>query len=202
MNNDNDFIPSQDQENSLQEPDNIRELESPEKVEINFNSHLTLISHLNSIEEEERDRMIEAFFNSNRTDKNWEDIVQRGFLGYFCESGDEENAKKVIELCSDHRSQEGRIKKFENFFGKYKGRVAEIITPKITDEERKILQQNYEINSTSKFREALDLGLLELAETWIREIEKTKNYKNLTGITLDNFIRDRRRELREEVEKR
>ncbi|MDA3840292.1 MAG: hypothetical protein PF572_04335 [Patescibacteria group bacterium] len=179
----------------------IENIEIERKL-ITIKNHEVLKDNLLSCSEEERDILIEAFFSSTRDDEHWEDIIQRGFLGYFCEANDEPNAKKAIESCSDPRSQDGRIQKYKKYFGEYKGKIAETIDQKITEEERETLEQNFKINKTYKFKEALDLGLLKVAEAWIANIEITRKYSNLEGEKLDNFINDRKRELRKEREKR
>ena len=194
---------SQEEESSAEKPKSQEEESktSPENIQMDFQDHNALKGHLKSCDESEREKLIDFFFNSNRADKHWEDLIQRGFLGYFCDIKDEENAKRVVELCLDPRSQEGRIQKYNAFFGKYEGKLAEIIKAKITDEEREILNLSFEIDSTSKFREALDLGLMDVADAWIKFLERIGKYKNLNEKEFNDFIRDRKRELRKAKEK-
>jgi len=190
------------EENTLENIDKPKKKNSSERIETNFKTHNDLRVYLENCDEDERKKIIESFFTTNRTDKYWEDVIQRGFLGYFCNDGDEANAKKVVELCFDPRSQEGRIQKYNSFFGKYEGKITKVIKQELSNEERIILSQCFKINSTSKFREALDLGLIEVAEVWIKNIEETNIYKNLEGAEFNNFVKDRKRELKKEVEKK
>ena len=109
-----------------------------------------------------------AFFSSNRTDRDWENIVQRGFFGYFCEANKETEAIKTIKMCRDPKSQEGRIHKFNsiNEFSNYKGEIAKTPELTISNKEKEYLDEpkepgadctNFEILRTDKFKDALYL---------------------------------------------
>lgn len=56
----------------------------------------------------------------------WHEKMQREILRYFCEAMDEEGAVRIIEETVLYQSQQGRIKKYENVFGKkYTGLIVE-----------------------------------------------------------------------------
>jgi hypothetical protein len=176
---------------------------SSEDIQINFNSHNDLKEHLKTCDETEKKKLINSFRNSTRTDKKWEDVIQRGFLGYFCEEGKEEYAKEIIEKCFDPRSQKGRIQKYESFFGEYTGKLTEVIKPQITEAEKEILEKSFDIDSTLKFKEALDFGFLEIAADWILKTKKEYKsnigrYKNMEKDEFKKFIQERESELRKE----
>jgi hypothetical protein len=110
-----------------------------------------------------------------------------------------EGVVRIINATEDPFSQKGRINRFRELAGeeKFKELENQIERKKISSSEgREIV----EIKSTSDFRELLKQKDYDRAQEWIDKIINEGVYKDLTGAKFNNFINDRKRDIRQAKE--
>jgi hypothetical protein len=122
----------------------------------------------------------------------WLETQQRKVLAKYCEKGEREGAKRVIEMTKDPNSQKGRIEKFNRTFPEqpYDGRLAKSEPEPF----------HGDVTDTATFRLAIRSRTEEnrvKAVAWIQEIRRGGAYKNMAGDELKVFIRHRMQELLE-----
>ncbi|OGF26880.1 hypothetical protein A2303_02500 [Candidatus Falkowbacteria bacterium RIFOXYB2_FULL_47_14] len=118
-----------------------------------------------------------------KDNERWLEDRQRTLLGVYCETGDKESAARIVAATRQSLSQQGRIKKYEKFFGEYSLQRLEMRYGSKEKSEVPVID-------SATFRQALLEGRLDEAETWLNApatLEKYRDYPNV--------LSDRRREL-------
>ena len=128
--------------------------------------------------------MNRSFKNDPRYKGNekWLEDRQRTLLRVYCDVGDREGAKRMLEQTCEYHSQVGRIKKFEKYFGVYDG--ARFVSESNLDKEGE------PISDSSSFRQALLEKRFKEAEKWLDSPATVSKYADCS-----NVLDDRRREL-------
>jgi len=117
----------------------------------------------------------------------WREDRERELLRAACDQGDQALAEKIIAGTNDYFSQNGRIKKYEYYFGPYDGRRVELTTA-----AEKTARP---IKDSGSFKQALYSGRTEEAAAWLKKISAQGYYKTLTGEVFARWLTDRQNEL-------